>query len=311
MHLVSALNLAARQRIAMRWEVSCIGKALARPRVPVVLLKGAAYLMAELPAAAGRMFGDVDILVPKESLGDVESALMIHGWRGSNQSDYDQRYYRKWMHEIPPMYHVRRGTCIDVHHSILPETARIKVDTNTLFGSVVPVADHPKVYALMPADMLLHSATHLFHEGELENGLRDLFDLDSLFRHFGNAPRFWDDLVPRAIALGLTRPLYYAVRYTTMILATPIPPAVVAASQHGRPPPSIVKVMDWSYERVFRPFHSSCRMRGTQFARTILYCRSHWIRMPFFLLLAHLARKAFLRPKAPDIEDAVLTDREQ
>ena len=101
------------------------------------------------------------------------------------------------MHEIPPMCHVRRGTTIDVHHTILPETARIKVNTLALLEAVVALPDYTNLFVLEPAEMLLHSATHLFHEGGLENGLRDLFDLDSMFRYFGDDPEFWNALVPR------------------------------------------------------------------------------------------------------------------
>jgi hypothetical protein len=35
--------------------------------------------------------------------------------------------------------------------------------------------------------MVLHSATHLFYDGELNHGLRDLVDLDDLLRHFSGA----------------------------------------------------------------------------------------------------------------------------
>ncbi len=86
------------------------------------MLKGAAYLVADLPSSAGRLFSDVDILVPKPRLPEVESHLTMHGWMTTHHSGYDQRYYRERMHELPPMEHVHRGTTIDVHHTILPET---------------------------------------------------------------------------------------------------------------------------------------------------------------------------------------------
>ena len=48
----------------MRREVGHIRQALANLPAPPVLLKGAAYVVAELPNATGRRFGDIDILVP-------------------------------------------------------------------------------------------------------------------------------------------------------------------------------------------------------------------------------------------------------
>ncbi len=42
---------------------------------PVVLLKGAAYLMAEVPLGKGRRLNDIDLLVPRECLAQAESLL--------------------------------------------------------------------------------------------------------------------------------------------------------------------------------------------------------------------------------------------
>ncbi len=179
--------------------------------------------MAGLPAADGRVFSDVDILVPEQAIPAVESALMLHGWSAGHHGAYYQRYYRQWMHEIPPMRHARRRTVIDVHHAILPKTARIEVDSDRMREAAIAVAGDDRLRVLAPVDMVLHSATHLFHEGELDNGLRDLFDLDSLLRHFGAEAGFWETLVPRAVEVGLTRPLYYALRYASQMLSTPIP----------------------------------------------------------------------------------------
>jgi len=302
LHLTSALKLASRQEVSLRWEVACICKELAGAGVRVTLLKGAAYAMAKLPAASGRSFSDIDILVPKAAMLNVESELMLHGWQGGHHDAYDQRYYRQWMHEIPPMRHVRRGTTIDVHHAILPETARVKVNMTALLEAVVPLQGHTNLYVLKPVDMLLHSATHLFHEGDFEKGLRDLFDLDSLIQDFGAAYGFLGQLVPRALTLGLTRPLYYALRYTTLILDTPVPAQVLEAAKIGKPPVLVAWLMDACYVRALRPVHVSTNSPITWAARFALYVRSHWIRMPFYLLAYHLGRKVFIRPKLHDEE---------
>jgi hypothetical protein len=79
-HLEAARTLAQAQADAVRREVAYIDRALAAAGVPIVLLKGAAYLIAGLSAARGRVFADIDILVPRGALGAVEAALMLHGW---------------------------------------------------------------------------------------------------------------------------------------------------------------------------------------------------------------------------------------
>jgi hypothetical protein len=161
----------------VRWEVKCIQRALADVGVPVILLKGAAYVMAGLPPAPGRFFSDIDILVPKATLPAVEAALMLHGWATTHHNAYDQRYYRTWMHELPPMRHATRLSVIDVHHAILPETARLRPDPEKLRDAARPLDPNESVMVLAPTDMVLHSALHLFHDGEFDSGLRDLVDL--------------------------------------------------------------------------------------------------------------------------------------
>lgn len=297
-HLESALGVAHRQMQAVQWEVNRIVQALDQIPTPIILLKGAAYILLQLPTAQGRLFSDVDILVAKHQLEAVELALKIHGWITAHHDAYDQRYYRNWMHELPPMQHLTRQTLLDVHHTILPETARYHPDPKLLLEAAMPLADYDRVKVLGPADMLLHSATHLFHEGELNHGLRDLTDLDSLLRHFSaQDDAFWEKLVERAKQLDLTRPLYYALRYTNMMLDTPVPPAISRATQADAPSWFTRKLMDALFRRAFQPPHPSCEDWLTKPALWMLFVRAHWLKMPPWLLLRHLFHKAFISPK--------------
>lgn len=297
-HLNSVLKVVDRQSDAVRWEVQCIVRALAPVCSRIVLLKGAAYLIAGMPVASGRMFTDVDILVPKHQLGEVEDRLFMNGWQSAHHNEYDQRYYRRWMHEIPPLIHRVRGTAIDVHHNILPATGRIKVHSEEILKHSLLLQGESHLAVLSLVDMVLHSATHLFHEGEFGNGLRDLFDLDSLLRSSSEKSEFWCELVPRATALGLTRPLWYALRYSKEIIGTPIPASVLLDAEVGKPSDSAVIIMDYCMRRALLPMHSSCKLPGDDLARFLLYVRSHWLRMPLHLLLYHFTRKAFRRDKS-------------
>lgn len=290
-HIQIAQAIADKHRLAVGWEVRCISEALAKLPIPIVLLKGAAYVVSGHPAGHGRLFSDVDILVPREQLSAVEAALMLHGWVSSVQDKYDQRYYRTWMHELPPMQHVKRQNVIDVHHTILPETGDARPDPEKLFAKTIPIADSPQLKTLSPVDMILHSATHLFHEGELMHGLRDLVDLDCLLRHFGNNAEFWEEIVERAGELGLQRSLYYAVRYSQAKLGTPIPDKVLASVNTFGPNLAVRFIMDTLYFSALRPYHSSCRNMLTLPALWLLYIRGHWLRMPPWLLAGHLLRK--------------------
>jgi hypothetical protein len=292
-----ARTLARRHGQAVQWEVRQIQRALAALDLPLILLKGAAYAIAGLPPARGRLFSDIDILVPKPRLGEVEAALMMHGWAATHHDEYDQRYYRDWMHELPPMQHVKRQSLIDVHHAILPETSAARPDPAKLRACARPVDGRPGLQVLAPADLVLHSAVHLFYDGELEHGLRDLLDIHRLLGEFGATPGFWDQLPERARELELARPLFYALRYGGRLLHTAIPAAASAAADAGRPNRLLLALMDSLFGRALLPPHASCADRYTPAARGLLYIRANWLRMPPLMLARHLLHKAFLSPR--------------
>ncbi|WP_332876022.1 nucleotidyltransferase domain-containing protein [Massilia sp. S19_KUP03_FR1] len=293
-HLEWTRVMLQRHAMAVDFEVERIHAALAGLHTPLLLLKGAAYRAAGLAPARGRLFSDVDILVPKARIGEVEAALMMHGWSGAEHDAYDQRYYREWMHEIPPMQHTRRQSVIDVHHAILPETARVRPDPARLRAAAVNVPGMPGVQTLAPFDMVLHSAVHLFYDGEFDNGLRDLFDLHRLLTQFGATPGFWDGLPARAFELELARPLLYALRYSARLLDTPVPAAAIAALAPAAPRRGLMMLMDGLFLRALQPAHASCNDALTGVARAALYVRGNWLRMPPLLLARHLFHKAFL-----------------
>jgi hypothetical protein len=291
--------LVRRHRQGVRWEVAQLERVLAPLGIPLLLLKGAAYALAELPPARGRLFSDIDILVPRERLDEVEAALMLDGWVTSNPDPYDQRYYREWMHELPPMQHAKRQTVLDVHHAILPLTASARPDSAKLWRAARPLPGQPGLRVLDPVDMVLHSAVHLFHEGEFRHGLRGLYDLHRLMSHYGAEPGFWETLPGRARELEVERSLFYALRYATTLLGTAAPQAVVAAAGAGRPPHSMLALMDALFKRALRPEHPDGDDWFSSPARFALYIRGNWLRMPPLLLARHLARKAAVRVKAP------------
>jgi hypothetical protein len=297
-HLEWARVALERHAQAVRYEVLQIGRALREPGIALVLLKGAAYAMAGLQAGRGRTFSDIDILVPKERLSQAEAALMLHGWASVHHDAYDQRYYREWMHELPPMEHVRRGNVIDVHHAILPETAARRPDPAKLRAAAVPVpgaaAQPVPLYMLAPQDMLLHSAVHLFSDGEFNHGLRDLFDIHRLMLEFSALPGFWDSLPARARELELERPLFYALRFAVRLLGSPVPAEVMRDAGAGRPGAALLAVMDRLFLRALMPAHPSCADALTGLAHGLLYVRGNWLRMPPLLLSRHLFHKAFI-----------------
>lgn len=293
-HLKSANIIASSNLRSVKWEVLKVYEALSKTNTRFALLKGAAYVMSNGDAANGRLFSDVDIMVKKEQLDDAESTLTKHGWISTKIDPYDQKYYREWMHELPPMRNLRRQSELDVHHTIIPPTAALKPDIEKIWDKAVHVKNYPGMFVLSPIDMILHSAAHLFHEGDFEQGLRDLVDLDSLLiEHSEKDQDFWQKLSTRAIEMDLSRPLFYGLRYCKKLLGTDIPETCYKqVSIAGAPPRISQYAMDKMLLKAMMP---SCINHPTSFAgiaNFILFVRSHYLRMPLKLLIPHLTKKA-------------------
>lgn len=266
-------------RTTALWEAEMARRALAPIGVPVLLLKGSAYAAAGLDASAGRSIGDLDILMPRDALGAVETALLAAGWEWVKQDDYDDHYYRSWMHELPPLIHRTRDRMIDVHHTILPLTARPTPDAAALISDSVELEDGLSVLA--PADMIVHSAAHLFADGDLAGGLRNLWDIDRMLRQFAVADGFWHRLGERARLHGLAGPTARALRLAARLYGTPVD------SRLAGPTP----LADRWFER--RLLARNGWGQATRPAlRLAFYIRSHWLRMPPLMLARHLWVKA-------------------
>ena len=259
------------RRVAL-WEAEMARRALAPLGVPVVLLKGTAFVAAGLLAGRGRSIGDLDILVPRAAIDAVEAALLAAGWEWVKPDPYDDDYYRRWMHELPPLIHRERDRMIDVHHTILPLTAKPTPDADALIANRVALENG--VAVLSPPDMIVHGAAHLFADGDLAGGLRNLWDLHCLIEEFGT-----DGLAARAEHHGLRAQVMRAMRQAHALFATPIP-------------------KDWQGWDGLDPLYQRRLLardgwgRATRpFTRFGFYVRSHWLRMPPMMLARHLWTK--------------------
>lgn len=271
-----------------------IADVLAPMQVPVVLLKGAAYLLQGLPLADGRKVSDVDILLPAEALDEAERRLVAAGWEAPDLDPYDDRYYRAWSHELPPLRYPDQPLELDVHHQILPPTGRIHPDADALLAASVAIPGMA-LRVLCPEDQLLHAAAHTFQDSDCVNRLRDVADVDALIRTHGAVHRFFEGVMTRAQLHGMERPLAYAVIQSRRFFATPMSPAFVAwaeASIH-----SLAGVMmNRLFEHVLTPVDPDhAPGTGARMARFALLVRYHALRMPPALLLQHSISKALRR----------------
>ncbi len=258
---------AAREAQQALWEADRAAFALRGTGVRMVLLKGAAYAAAGLDAAQGRFIGDLDILVPRAAMDRVERALLAAGWEWVKEDAYDDAYYRQWMHELPPLIHAERDRMIDVHHSILPLTARPRPDPQAMLADAVEVGEG--LYVLSLEDRVIHAAAHMLADGDLQGGLRNLWDIHCLLRECDAA-----QLDRSAERHGLARHVRQARR--------------LAGAIYG----GGMRLTLW--DRLFvarllaRDGWGRETRKGLVFA---FYIRSHLMRMPPLMLARHLFAK--------------------
>ena len=302
--LKDARSNAAHQKRSALWEGDCAARALADYDGKVVLLKGTAYVTAGLRAGEGRHIGDLDILVARKDLPQVEALLLEKGgWEWVKEDAYDDAYYRDHMHELPPMIHKDRDRMIDVHHTILPLTAGPRPDAGAMLEDSLALSEKNIVSAelvevrevahhrastnlaltmclLSPTDMVIHCATHLIADGDLAGGLRNLWDFHCLTTEFAEVDgEFWINLQSRATHHGLWQAVHTAARLALALYGTEIPEKwrircnsdqlfirrLTARDGWGRP--------------------------TRKFTRLIFYIRSHLLRMPPLMLARHLFTK--------------------
>ena len=77
-HFEGALLVAQRHREAVEWEITQLGQALDSAGLPLILLKGAAYLAASAPAAIGRSFADAP---------EIDGCVYLNGERDVKPGD--------------------------------------------------------------------------------------------------------------------------------------------------------------------------------------------------------------------------------
>lgn len=255
--------------------------------LPVVLLKGAAYLAQGLPIGAGRMPSDVDLLVRRDDLGRAEAALRRAGWASESLNAWDERYYREWSHELPPLRHADHGLELDLHHTITPVTSRVRADDALLYAGLTPLPGS-RWLVLHPLDQVLHAVIHLFQDSDLKGQLRNLVDIDGLLRAHLRGAGDWEALVARAERHGAGRLLWYALAYCREWLDTPVPGSLALPA----PGPFSRTVLDWIFRRSCPPRLPDARpawdQRLAALAGTIRY---HRMRMPAPILVRHVVHK--------------------
>ena len=116
--------------------------------VPVLLLKGAALLVAYCPDPGLRPMGDCDLLVPYALAPRALSILARAGWKPNGASPHAQ-----------PLTH-EKGFDLDLHWNLFVEESGPTVDEPFWHAALPAPLGERTVRVLAPADQLLHVCVH-------------------------------------------------------------------------------------------------------------------------------------------------------
>lgn len=278
-HGQSAAIYAEKQQHSLYFELRQLEPVFVAAKFPCLLLKGAAYRALSLQVSHGRLFSDLDILVPAAQLKGVRNKLFFSGFSEGELSDYDRHYYLQWSHQNPPLYHVSRHTVIDLHHHIYPTASAKHINIQPLF---IHAESIPGSAFRVPtvAHLFIHAAVHLFYQEETHKLIKDIVDLNDLFSEVAEKQQL-DFLLQQSVIMGVQS----AVVNVCYILAE------VFDNQHAR---------YCLQQSAIKPQMLACRLmllmlkpdgRLAYFALPCWYLRGHFLKMRWNILLYHIVAK--------------------
>ena len=189
----------------------------AEASVPVIVLKGAALATLVYPSHALRPTRRIELLVHRRDLTRVEAVL-------------------RSLREAPgaPVGGPQGYALLDVRHHIfgqssmeeMPAAVRIPIEDFWARARPVQIASVPTL-VFGHEDLLLHLAMHLTADAFVGR-VRTLCDIGETCRRYGDAID-WNELIARACAYDLAKPLYYSLRLARELVGAGVP----SAGAHG------------------------------------------------------------------------------
>lgn len=293
-HVISNINYFERQSFHVGNEVSRIDSILKKVDIKAVFLKGAAYNLEGISSLRGRTMSDIDILVSSNKLVATEQRLKTLGWQLKDVTEYDDKYYRKFAHEIPPMFDPVSGTILDIHHNLyLPVSGRapdekILLQHKTALGS--------GVFVLSRHMQALHTCVHLYWNEDVSSSLRDLYDFTCLCR-VDATDNFWRDIINTSEKMGLSHLLFDVLCMAEYFFYLKYP-VDIKRKLYGRHYSGRLnlrrKWVQYFMKRALIPDTRVCSSTSLSIFRFAAYIRGHFLKMPLTILFPHLVKKAWL-----------------
>ncbi len=203
-------------------ELERLSGALAGQRVEVLLLKGAALAQLLYPDIGLRSFGDVDLLIRAEHLGQIDD-IMQPDYRLENPLPTasfmkDCYFHLTYKRKIPP------GLSFEFHWDIYSAEGLINFDVNRLWQGAKHIKiSKAKVLIPSPENLFLHLCLHF--SGHWFLSLKDLWDVEWMVSSPENIID-WEQIVEVVKASGISTRVYYTLYFANRLLGTQVEPDI-------------------------------------------------------------------------------------
>ena len=188
--------------------------------VPVILLKGAALLPTVYNDLGAKPLMDFDILIHRKDLEKVTGRLDSLGYKPYGMAG-------PYVNRIILLNRDESVLSLEVHwhieNGMFPNLHRISLDK--LWQEAIPVEiEGYRSLILAPHHQLLHLSVHALRHAY--DRLLLLWDIHLVINHY-RGQLDWEELVREALEFRLSRPLYYGLYLTKLLMHTDVPQHVL------------------------------------------------------------------------------------
>jgi hypothetical protein len=225
--LERALIEATARQLILSTELGRLLKTFERDGIAVIPLKGPALAETFYRHPALRPCTDLDLLVRRESVPDVDAHLRRLGYRrfvDAHSFAFDVEYDRA------TAYETTSGVRVDLHWGLLsdPRYAWNEREAEGIWSRAVDIRVAGEVVrGLCPEDLLLYLTVHVAVHHALA-GLLWLYDLHLLLECWADRLD-WTALDQRASRWRVRSALYFGLQEVQQVFGTRVPGAVMAA----------------------------------------------------------------------------------
>ena len=216
---LAADHLRRARRQAAMWDLErdSVLLRLERAGIPVLLLKGAALRVTSYRDSAERAFGDIDVLVPKESLAAAVAALAELGY--APETEDRVRLYLEHYHHL--ILSKPDGFVVEVHWALVPVMSPLQLDSAAFWRDSRTLNRPGGVRTVVPSahHMVLHLAQQNMEDGFSQ--LRRLVDIDRVIS--ATADFDWDRLSIESKRMRVQAVVALALQLAQVLLGTAVP----------------------------------------------------------------------------------------